>query len=155
MTIRLSHRNLPECSGKVYAGVNLGLAQPRQAFIDTRQSVGILDGHLVQRAEVAAEAQLPVFLFYHYNATRPRGQRGPYHPQGQEVSHLLIGTLSFFRGAPSRCGTAPGSTSTVCLAIVHRPISALCFMNRSSNSLRILPRDSQALAPHKSLTSCN
>ena len=101
MTIRLSHRNLPECPGKVYAGVNLGLAQPRQAFIDTRQGVGILDGHLVQRAEVAAEAQLPVFLFYHYNATRSRGQRGLYHPQGQEVPHLLIGTLSLFRGHPT------------------------------------------------------
>ena len=99
MTIRLSHRNLPECQGKVYAGVNLGLAQPRQAFIDTRQGVGILNGHLVQRADVAAEAQLPVFLPLQCHS--PKGTARAVSSPGQEVPHLLIGTFSFFRGHPT------------------------------------------------------
>ena len=59
-----------------------GVTQPRQAFVDAGQGVGVLIGHLVQRAEVAAKAQLPVFLFYHYDATCPRGQRRLYHSQG-------------------------------------------------------------------------
>ena len=48
---------------------------------------------------VAADAQLPIF-FNHHNATRPRGQRRLYHPQGQEVRHFLVGAFGLLRRYP-------------------------------------------------------
>ena len=62
VAIRLSHRNLPKGPGEVYTGIDFGVTQPRQALVDAGQGVGVLNGHLIQRAEVAAKAQLPVFL---------------------------------------------------------------------------------------------
>ena len=58
------------------------------------------------------------------------------------------------RLAPSRWGMAPGSTLTGCLAMVQRPTSVLCFMNKSSISVRKFYKEMLASEPQKSFTSC-
>ena len=59
------------------------------------------------------------------------------------------------RLAPSRRGTAPGSISTGCLAMVHRPITALCFKNKSSNSVRMFSKEWLDSEAHGFFTSCS
>ena len=51
------------------------------------------------------------------------------------------------RRAPSRCGIASGSTSIRCFAILHRPISALCFMNNSSYSSNNFSKSNLVFSP--------
>ena len=99
--------------------------------------------------------------FFFFNITMPLAQgvsEGCIIPKASRFRSSWLARSAFsgdILRAPSRCGTAPGSSSTGCLAMVQRPMLALCFVNKSSNSLRILPRDSQALAPYRFLTSCN
>ena len=56
-------REFAESPGKIYAGVDLCIAQSRQAFIDTGQGVGILNGYFIQRSEVTAKRNSPLFFF--------------------------------------------------------------------------------------------
>ena len=83
-------------------------------------------------------------FFDHQNPTRPKSQRGLDHAQSHKIAYLLIGALCFLL-MPPRCSLTPGSTSTGYLANVQRPMFALCFMNRSSNSVRTFFRESPAV----------
>ena len=69
------------------------------------------------------------------------------------TSWFVLAALSGdMRLAPSLCGIASGSSSMPCFAILHRLMSDLFFMNRSSYSLRTLANLSLASSPQEERT---
>ena len=121
------HWYLPESPSQIKAGVNLSLTQAWKAFINAWERIRDLYCDSVEGVEVAAEPQLPIFLFDHHNPTRPMWQRRLDHAQSQEVAYLLIGGLRLVRRHSSSAFTVRCSTRlhlnrmlSYCAAIIVR-----------------------------------
>ena len=60
-------------------GINLGLVQAREAFVNAREGMCVFHGHCIEGAKIAAEPQLLILLLDHHDHTRPKRQRGLDH----------------------------------------------------------------------------